>query len=265
MNKPLLATLISNFVRTTPSETVQEVIIEIQKWQDPSTIQRTKLLSLIHGPQTKAKLVELLDCWISTNPQMNSQCFAFCINSSLHTYQTSCISPVELIWTGPEDVPTSFRRTDQALLELISEAKEQLLVVSFAVYKAQLIIDAIERAILHNVKVTICLEDSTEAQGKISVAGSKAFSSSMFRLANFYVWPLEKRLHTQDGKFGSLHAKIAVADRKKVFISSANLTDFAMGLNMEMGVLIDDGGIGEQITRLFDAMILNSTLKKYQV
>lgn len=262
MDEPSLTALISEFVRTTPSEIVQEAVIEIQNWQDPSTIQRTKLISLIHNPQIKAKLVELLDCWISSYPQMTPYNFAFCINSSLLTYQNSCASPVELIWTGPDEIAISFRRTDQALLELITEAKEQLLVVSFAVYKAQTIIDAVERAILRNVKVTICLEDSTEAQGKISVAGVKAFSSSMFRLADFYVWPVEKRPHTQDGRFGSLHAKIAVADRKKVFISSANLTDYAMGLNMEMGVIFDDNRIGAQISNLFDVMILNSTLTK---
>jgi len=59
-----------------------------------------------------------------------------------------------------------------------------------------------------------------------------------------------------------LHAKIAVADREKVFISSANLTDYAMDLNIEMGVLLKDKAIGEQIDNLFNNMILNSVFRK---
>ena len=74
---------------------------------------------------------------------------------------------------------------------------------------------------------------------------------------------IENRPHTDDGKFGSMHAKLAIADRKRVFVSSANLTDYAMELNMEMGVLLEDAEIGEQISNLFDNMILNMTLRKY--
>jgi phosphatidylserine/phosphatidylglycerophosphate/cardiolipin synthase-like enzyme len=264
MDKPSLAILISAFVKTTPLEIVREVAIEIGNWGDPPTdFEKTKLLSLIHSPQTRSTLTKLIDCWTAAYSTLNPQSFALSIQSSLITYQACNSSLVELIWTGPEDSSTSFRRTDQALLELITEAKEQLLVVSFAVYKAQPIIDTIEKAILRNVKVTICLEDSNETQGKISFSSSKAFSSSIFKLASFYSWPIENRPHTHDGKFGSLHAKLAVADQKKVFISSANLTDYAMGLNMEMGVLIEDRAIGEQIASLFNNMILNSIFRKY--
>jgi len=264
MDKPLLAILISEFVKTAPLEIVREVAIEFENWGDPPTdFEKIKLLSSIHSPQTKSNLTKMIDCWTASYPTISPQSFALSIQSSLITYQACNSSSIELIWTGPEDSSTSFRRTDQALLELIAEAKEQLLVVSFAVYKAKPIIDAIEKAILRNVKVTICLEDSNETQGKISVSGSKAFSSSIFKLAYFYTWPIENRPHTHDGRFGSLHAKLAVADQKRSFISSANLTDYAMGLNMELGVLIEDGAIGEQITSLFNNLIQNSILRKY--
>jgi phosphatidylserine/phosphatidylglycerophosphate/cardiolipin synthase-like enzyme len=264
MDEPSLALLISEFVKVTPPEIVQGITNEIEEWGDSATdLQKTKLLSSIHCPQTKSKLTEMFECWTTAHTTINPQSFALSIQSSSLTYQACRFSPVELIWTGPENLSTSFRRTDQALLELITEAKEQLLVVSFAVYKAQPIIDAIEKAILRDVKVSICLEDSSEAQGKLSLSGSKAFSSSIFRLANIFIWPIENRPHTLDGKYGSLHAKLAVADCKKVFISSANLTDYAMELNMEMGVFIDDGGIGIRITDLFNDLILNSTFRNY--
>ena len=90
-------------------------------------------------------------------------------------------------------------KSHRSLLELINGTNEHLLVVSFAVYKAQSIIDAIEKAILRNVKVIICLEDSDENQGILSISGLKSFTRSIFNIASFYSWPMEKRPHTYDG------------------------------------------------------------------
>lgn len=258
-----LVDLIADFVQSTPSEIIQEILNMIQDWEGiPSDIQKTKLISSIQSPHTKSKLRKLIDCWDTILPGLTSESVFLSIQSSLRTLQLSNLPLPELIWTGPEHFTSNFRRTDQALLGLINGADEQLLVVSFAVYKAQPIIDAIKNAILRNVKVIICLEDSDGSQGKLSFSGLKAFSESVFKLASFYTWPIKNRPQTADGKYGSLHAKIAVADHKNVFISSANLTDYAMDLNMEMGVLIEDRVIGEQITDLFNDMIVNSVLQK---
>ena len=266
MNENPLVFLISEFVQSTPTEIIRGVLDILQDWKGtPSDFQKTKLLSSIHSPQTKFKLTKLMDCWATKFPGLTSESIFLSIQSSLRTSQISNPRSLELIWTGPEDLSSNFRRTDQALLELIDGANEQLLVVSFAVYKAQPIIEAIESATLRNVKVIICLEDSGESQGKLSISGLNAFSSSIFKLASFYIWPIENRPRTADGKFGSLHAKIAVADQEKVFISSANLTDYAMDFNMEMGVLIEDRAIGEQIFGLFNNMIVNSDFRKISI
>ena len=42
---------------------------------------------------------------------------------------------------------------------------------------------------------------------------------------------------------GSVHAKVAVSDTRVCFITSANLTGYAMERNMEAGVLISGGPI----------------------
>lgn len=266
MDDNSLVILVSDFVQSAPSEIIQEVLNIIREWKGiPSDFQKTKLLSSIQSPQIKSKLKKLIDCWVNKFPGLTSEGVYLSIQSSLKTLQNLNLPTLELIWTGPEDLSTNFRRTDQALLELIQGANEHLLVVSFAVYKAQPIIDAIEKAILRNVKVIVCLEDSNGSQGKLSFSGLNAFSESIFKLASFYTWLIENRPHTTDGKFGSLHAKIAVADQEKVFISSANLTDYAMDLNMEMGVLIEDRVIGEQITSLFNNMIVNSDFRKISI
>ena len=203
---------------------------------------------------------KLLEAWSQEFPQLPPQGLALAVNSSWMTLNSLPKSAIELVWSGP-NVLFPLRRTDQALLELINGARHKLLLVSFAVYKVQPIVEALENALRRNVEVIICLEDAAESQGKVSFSGIKAFSSSMFRLASFYDWPIENRPHSQDGRFGSLHAKVAVADRARALISSANLTEYAMDMNIEMGVLIEDEGLGEKIDRLFADMIIRGVFR----
>jgi phosphatidylserine/phosphatidylglycerophosphate/cardiolipin synthase-like enzyme len=46
-----------------------------------------------------------------------------------------------------------------------------------------------------------------------------------------------------------LHAKIALADGRAMLISSANLTEYAMTLNMEMGILVRGGSLPVQVEK----------------
>ena len=60
-------------------------------------------------------------------------------------------------------------------------------------------------------------------------------------MAAVYVWPMDKRPIDGNGHHGSLHAKCAVADDAVLFVSSANLTAYALTLNMELGLLVQGG------------------------
>jgi phosphatidylserine/phosphatidylglycerophosphate/cardiolipin synthase-like enzyme len=58
-----------------------------------------------------------------------------------------------------------------------------------------------------------------------------------------YVWPRDKRPTDAAGRYGSLHAKCTVADTDAILISSANLTAYALALNMELGLLVRGGDL----------------------
>ncbi|MDQ3862958.1 MAG: phospholipase D-like domain-containing protein, partial [Actinomycetota bacterium] len=45
------------------------------------------------------------------------------------------------------------------------------------------------------------------------------------------------------GRYGSLHAKFAVADETTLLVLSANLTEYALNLNMELELLVRDGDL----------------------
>ena len=77
-----------------------------------------------------------------------------------------------------------------------------------------------------------------------------------------YVWPIEGRFRGGTGKPGILHVKCVVADGRWLFLSSANLTEQAFSINMELGVLITGGTTPAQVEAHFGRMIESGTLLK---
>ncbi len=73
--------------------------------------------------------------------------------------------------------------------------------------------------------------------------------------AQMFIWPLEKQPVDQEGRHGSLHAKCAIVDGRRIFISSANLTEFALSLNMELGVLIESSDLAQQAEKHINQLI----------
>jgi phosphatidylserine/phosphatidylglycerophosphate/cardiolipin synthase-like enzyme len=162
---------------------------------------------------------------------------------------------IELTWTGPRSSQVSLRRTDQALIELINSAREKILIVSFVVYKALTILAALERAADRSVEITIVLESPDVEEGKVAFSAISALGASLRARSKVYIWPTTKRAMTPEGKTGSLHAKLGVADGNCLYLSSANLTEYAMNINMEMGVLIQGGDLPAQVVGHFEELI----------
>jgi len=167
---------------------------------------------------------------------------------------------IELTWTGPRSQQVSLRRTDQALIELINGARKRILIVSFAVYKARNVLIPLEKAADRGVEITVILESAEVSEGKIAYSTIRALGAGLREKSRIFIWPHAKRATTPDGKIGSLHAKIGVADGDHLYLSSANLTDYAMNVNMEMGVLIHGGELPGRIEQHFAELVSNGTL-----
>jgi phosphatidylserine/phosphatidylglycerophosphate/cardiolipin synthase-like enzyme len=157
------------------------------------------------------------------------------------------------------------RRTDQALLQVINSAKQSLLIVSFAVYKIPAIATAIVNSARRGVAIRICVEAPEPSGQKMAYDTIRALGSDVAQRAAIYVWPSDQRLTDSSGNAGVLHAKCAVADRQLLFISSANLTDHAMNLNMELGVLIQSDQHADTVVAQFEQLIAQGILRRIQV
>lgn len=145
---------------------------------------------------------------------------------------------IELLWSGPspaDQIPA--RRIDQALYDLIANAKQEILLVTFAAAKIARLANELLKAHHRGVRIRLILEFEQASEGQLSYDAIKAFPSELVKAADIYFWPVEKRERNQAGRPGKLHAKLAIVD-DTALVSSANLTDDAFNRNLELGVLV---------------------------
>ncbi|WP_242392208.1 DISARM system phospholipase D-like protein DrmC [Anaeromyxobacter oryzisoli] len=167
---------------------------------------------------------------------------------------------LELVWTGPAPDGCVLRRTDQALLEVIGKARRKLLVVSYAAYDVAQVREALLAAEARHVEIIFVMESKEQSGGKVTFDAALALGPLSERAA-VYVWPLDRRPRDPQGRVGALHAKCAVADDDVLFVSSANLTGYALTLNMELGVLVTGGELPGRVSRHFTDLIAERVLE----
>lgn len=179
------------------------------------------------------------------------------LRAACHTFtKVASEQSTELVWTGPTTPFVSARRTEQVLLQIINAAEQTLFITSFVTYDVSTIVKALNAANDRGVIISMLLELSHDYGGRITfdaIGKMKLLVPS----ARLYAW------HDKADPFsdGCVHAKVAVADGSICFITSANLTGFAMEKNMEAGVLIKGGRIpqllDEHLRSLVDTRVVS--------
>lgn len=162
---------------------------------------------------------------------------------------------VELVWTGPETEAHPFRRTEQAVLQVLDSARQRITLVSYAVYRIPNVCEALIRAACRGVQINVIVETPDKLEGENEYSTLRALGEDVAACSAVYYWPKEKRGQDDKGKSGILHVKCAVADGRWLFLSSANLTQYAFTINMELGVLVTGGKVPVQVQEHFDRLI----------
>ncbi|MGI8670242.1 MAG: DISARM system phospholipase D-like protein DrmC [Aridibacter sp.] len=269
-----LLELVSLTVEQIPPSTLNKIIAELEK-ADFSKIdsekqteiissilsQINKLLPISSSRYTVNKLFEKAKMKISDENKFLLKEISVALQVVAFNKQNAKTKEkINLVWTGPESrIP--IRQTRQVLSQLIENTKEELLIVSFVVFKVPEILDLLKNALNREVKITCVFESPEESDGKIEFQGFRDFADGLLNKIDILVWDRDQRIANSKGAIGTLHAKCAVSDRKTSFISSANLTTNAMTLNMELGVLIYDEQIAREIISHFEQLRLNKVFK----
>jgi cardiolipin synthase len=179
------------------------------------------------------------------------------IMSASHAFKTAQNrQSVELVWTGPKTPCVAPRRTEQALLQVIDAAKRKLFVTTFVAYLVPSIVEALNSATHRGVAVSVLLESAQGQGGSLDVD----FLNQMRGLvpaARVLTW----RRKADEFLGGKVHAKVAVADGQLCFVTSANLTGFALERNMEAGVLIRGGQVPTLLQDHLEALVSMSVVQ----
>lgn len=260
----VVATLISDLVRTKPCDLVRAAAGQIEATADmPWPQARNAVLPALPHADLRQGVGQLLDAWQLTSPQVSRQALAYALAAAAQaTAATRREQDVALVWTGPRVDGPPLRRTDQALQEVINAARRELLLVSFAVYMVPHIAQSLVVAAQRGVTIRIALETPHESAGRIDYDTVRSLGPDVARHAELYIWPEDKREHGPSGSRGALHAKCAVADRQLLFVSSANLTGFALTINMELGVMIRGGALPGDVATLYARLIEHGVLRR---
>lgn len=133
--------------------------------------------------------------------------------------------------------------------------------MSFASYKVPAISVALLAASRRGVRIRLVLESKEASDGKVTFSALKGLGSNLAESASVYLWPRDRRPTDDSGGQGALHAKCAVADSEIFFVSSANLTEYAMTLNMEMGVLIRGSALPQRTSDHLNWLVESGVLQ----
>ncbi len=234
-------------------EKVRALAGRIRKVEDVKT---NVALSDVVGTATARAVVDrLVDAWRATS--VGSDELASMLLAAGHAFENvSKHQSTELVWTGPTTPFVSARRTEQALLQVIGAAKQNLFVTSFVAYDVSTIVKALNDATARGVSISMLLESSQDHGGSISfdVIGKMRI---LVPSAKLYAWR-ERSAPFADGR---VHAKVAVADDELCFITSANLTGYAMEQNMEAGVLLSGGQIPKLLLDHLNSLVRTNVIK----
>lgn len=216
-----------------------------------------RLLTQVAGLAAPVSVLELCGIW-TRHPEVNGDRLADALRCAALAVKTvSSYEKIELIYTGPD--AGSHRRTLQALLEVIRDACSQLWMVSYLMGPdIDPVLSAIRERTEDGVVVRVLLDhrhSSFEHTHTQLIAHAPK--------VQVLIWPDEQRL-IDGGGVAALHAKCAVADGRRAFVSSANLAGWAMYHNFEVGYLVTGGATPLALAKHFEALLSSGTLQRIQ-
>jgi len=259
---PSIENLVLALVRFLPVLAVRTVAAELATLSAlPTEALQDRIAASASSPSQRSALLRFLQDWATYQPHVPPLGVAYALRGAIAVLEAEqAAERVEVVWTGPNPGGAPLRRTESVLIDVVDGAETTLTIVSFAAYDIADIAAALKRAAERGVHLCILIESAKASAGKIAYESIAAFGATVLAEAAVYEWPLERRPVDDKGRHGSLHAKCAVADDRVLFVSSANLTRYALDLNMELGLVVRGGAapstVSRHITRLIEHGVL---------
>ena len=168
----------------------------------------------------------------------------------------------DLVVSGPDCAGVPVRETAAVYRDLIESARDELIFASYAIYNGKELFQPIvaRQAAVPGLRVTFYLDiprarQDTTLDSQIVARYRKQFIDRE--------WPgevLPKLYHFTPAleadavARASMHAKVIICDRKRAFVTSANLTNAAQAKNIEVGTLFEDEQPAQRLASYFEGL-----------
>ena len=163
---------------------------------------------------------------------------------------------VQAVWTGPAAHEVPVRSTLGALLDLVGQARSELWLSTYSASPHQRLREAVAAAVRRGAAVSILIETLGGAGSAIS-GSEPSLAFAGLDGVRLYTWP--KRRRPAEAK---LHAKLALADRTRLLVTSANFTGHGLEHNLEAGLLVHGGAAPARTAEHLDALLAGGTLER---
>jgi phosphatidylserine/phosphatidylglycerophosphate/cardiolipin synthase-like enzyme len=261
VNNSGLATVVDRLVAELPPNIIDGVVTRLES--APSPLPKGRLTDLASLPQSRQLLADLESALVA-EPAIDQCLVGLAIRTSrLASERARRRNSLEIAWTGPGTGAVPVRRVDQVVYEMIAGAQQSVLLVTYVAYGAERLLDELKAAVGRGVKVSMVLERVEDSAGKLEFDGLAKIRARL-PAAQIYCWPVDQRPANSSGKTGTLHAKCLVCDEQQVLVSSANLTDYALELNMELGLRVSGEDVPARIAGHFKQLMVQRVLKRVE-
>lgn len=255
----LIAEASTKLASEMPAANVETLASAIQNGQ----VMRASTVQTIPHLHYRSLALGFIELWQERAPAVSQEAVAVALRTALHAERIHRESQVvELVWTGPHADAHPFRRTEQAILQVLDSSQKRITLVSYAVYCIPNVCEALVAAARRGVQINVIVETPDKLEGENEYNTLRALGDDVAACSTVYYWPKHQRGRDENGKLGILHVKCAVADGKWLFLSSANLTEYAFTINMELGVLVTSGKMPRQVQEHFDRLMTAGVLSR---
>lgn len=168
----------------------------------------------------------------------------------------------DLVVSGPDVAGVPTADTQAVVQSLFQEAESEIILAGYAFYNGKLLFERLAERMKqrHGLRVIFHVDvprrsGDTTSDDAIVLRYADEFKKRHWpwdQAPEIYYDP--RALSTESHIRASLHAKVVVVDKSKLFLTSANFTEAAQQRNIEMGVFIRTPYIAEQIVSYFEGL-----------
>ncbi|MFI0485774.1 DISARM system phospholipase D-like protein DrmC [Actinomadura sp. 9N215] len=236
---PELARVIARLAAELPPGHIEAWAHVLHGRRAPGADLEARLIEAGPGFAAGVAAARLTKAWREAVPRPSGEAVALALETGAVLHARHAGHQTDVVVSGPLGDRPAVRLTAAVVTGIVRDSRSALLVVSFAAFGVSEVVRELKDAATRGVRIDLVLESPRREGGALRGTGAATAFTALRDSATFWTWPARHR-PAADGSAAALHAKLVAADDRVAFLGSANLTDRALGDNIELGVIVRD-------------------------